>query len=658
MRPLVPLVLLAVVAPGLAAQPADSVSADDPLAALEALLDEPVQTAATYIQHVSEAPASVTILGAEEIDRMGHRTLGEALATVRGIYLSSDRSYSTIGVRGFSPPDDYNSRIAVLVDGVPVRDAVGGVAPVGGELGVPLSAVERIEVVRGPGSTLYGTGAMLAVVNVILKDSRTLEGVRGLASAGEYGAFRGEAVAASTLGSVDAAVAVHGLDDDGPDAYFPEFDAPETAGGVATGLDWERSWGALAAVQAGPARLDVRYSDRSKADPTAPSGSRFGVEAQTRDRIGLAALRADHTVSPTLSVFGMGSVQNYRRNVSYPLAMGPTETAEFTLVTDATSVRAEGRVQWDATPARRLVGGVETTAEVRSRYRLDRSGVPLFDTDAPYRTAAAYAQGESQFGRAVSVTAGARLDAIRGDVALSPRGAVVVTPDDRTSLKLLVGTAFRTPSTYERLYKNEAVRQIAAPDLDPERVLTTEATVAREVVAGLRLDASAFVTRVTGLIDVRETDSEVGARQFVNVGRAVARGVEGGLVSALGGWRTRVSYGFQVAFDPDLDDQPLTNAPRHVGKAAAYGPLGGGLWLSVNGQAEGARRTVAGTPTDPHAVVDAALSADVFGDVGRLTAGVRNAFDATYAYPSGFKHTQAAIPQRPRTAYVRLDVRL
>lgn len=644
---------------GATAQPTDAGEAGDPFADLEALLDEPVQTAATYTQRVSEAPASVTIISSEEIDRAGYRTLGEALATVRGIYLSSDRSYSTIGVRGFSPPDDYNSRAAVLVDGIPVRDAAVGVAPLGGELGVPLSAVERIEVVRGPGSTLYGTGAMLAVVNVILKDSRSLEGLRGSVSAGAFRAFRGEAVAAATVSDgVDVSVALHGLDDGGPDAYFAEYDTPETLNGIATGLDWERSWGALATVQAGSHRLDVRYSDRSKADPTAPQGSLFGAEAWTRDQIAVVALRTDVSLAPTLSVFGMGSLLNYQRDVYYPLAAGPDDIADFNLATNATSSRAEGRVQWDVSPAHRLVGGAEVTADIQSRYRTESDALGLFNADAPYRSAAAYAQGESQLGHTVAVTAGIRFDAVREDVALSPRGAVVVTPNDRTSLKLVAGTAFRAPSTFERIYANPAVQQIPAPDLDPERVFTAEAIAAQEVVPGLRLDASVFVTRVSGLIDVREVDPEAGTRQFVNVGRAVARGAEGGVVSVLGGWRTRFSYGFQTAVDPDLGDRPLTNAPRHVGKASAYGPIGRGLWLSVRGQAEGERRTVYDSETAPYLVADVALSADVFEAVGRVTIGVQNVFDATYAFPAGYKHIQASIPQRPRTAFVRLDVRL
>src|SRR6185295_13790896 len=87
---------------------------------LEELLGVNVQRvfgAADRLQPVTEAPSSVTIVTAEDIGRYGYRTLAEILRGVRGFYVSGDRNYSYVGVRGFGRPGDYNSRVLLLVNG-------------------------------------------------------------------------------------------------------------------------------------------------------------------------------------------------------------------------------------------------------------------------------------------------------------------------------------------------------------------------------------------------------------------------------------------------------------------------------------------------------------------------------------------------------------
>src|SRR5207237_9177918 len=96
-------------------------------------------------------------------------TLSEALRPVRGLYTSSDRDYDSMGVRGFSTPGTYNNRMLVLSDGHVTNEATIGQGYVGREFDADLADVERIEIVRGPGSVLYGSAAFFAVVNVVHK---------------------------------------------------------------------------------------------------------------------------------------------------------------------------------------------------------------------------------------------------------------------------------------------------------------------------------------------------------------------------------------------------------------------------------------------------------------------------------------------------------
>ena len=91
--------------------------------------------ASERLQPVTEAPASVSFITAEEIARYGYRTLADILRGVRGMYVTDDRNFSLIGTRGFAKPGDYNSRILLLVNGHRVNDNVFGQAEIGAEFG-------------------------------------------------------------------------------------------------------------------------------------------------------------------------------------------------------------------------------------------------------------------------------------------------------------------------------------------------------------------------------------------------------------------------------------------------------------------------------------------------------------------------------------------
>ena len=144
-----------------------------------------------YMQKVTEAPSSVTIITADEIRGFGHRTLADVLRTVRGFYVTYDRNYSYLGVRGFSRPGDYNARVLLQVDGHRLNDNVFGSALIGTEFPLDVDLIERIEIIRGPSSALYGTSAFFAVINVITQTRQPENGLEASATLGSFDALRG-----------------------------------------------------------------------------------------------------------------------------------------------------------------------------------------------------------------------------------------------------------------------------------------------------------------------------------------------------------------------------------------------------------------------------------------------------------------------------------
>lgn len=145
---------------------------------LDSLLNIKISAASKYLQKISEIPASVTIITSDEISRYGYQELSEVLNSIKGFYISYDRNYSYLGVRGFSRPTDFNNRILLMLNGHSMNENIYGAAYIGTDLGINLKSVERIEIVRGPSSALYGSNAMFAVINIITKKGNAIDGLQ------------------------------------------------------------------------------------------------------------------------------------------------------------------------------------------------------------------------------------------------------------------------------------------------------------------------------------------------------------------------------------------------------------------------------------------------------------------------------------------------
>lgn len=201
-----------------------------------------VYGASERLQPAIEAPAAVSFITADEIERYGYRTLADILRAVRGIYVSDDRNFTLLGAQGFAKPGDYNSRILLLVNGHRVNDNVFGQAEIGPEFGLDPAVFERVEIIRGPASSLYGDSAFFAVVNVITRSGSSLEGGSLTVEGGTLGTelVRGS-VGHRLANGMDVALSSTYEHSSGVQRlYFPAFDSPMTNNGIAEGLDGQR----------------------------------------------------------------------------------------------------------------------------------------------------------------------------------------------------------------------------------------------------------------------------------------------------------------------------------------------------------------------------------------------------------------------------------
>jgi outer membrane receptor protein involved in Fe transport len=621
---------------------------------LDSLLNTPISASAKYQQTARQAAGSVTIVTHEQIERFGYRTLADALGGVSGFYLSNDRNYLYLGARGFSRPTDYNNRLLLLVDGHPINEGIWGSAPI--ELPVDLQSLDRIEIVRGPGSAVYGTGAVFGVINLVTRPGYDYDrpqaeirggaqGRRGLSGVLARGSREGLDLALS--GTWDAT--------DGQDLYYPEYDSPATHNGVAHDLDWERRWQVHGRASRGDLSFSSMFTRRTKAIPTGAYDMTFDAgPASTLDSYGFAELAWNHSLDPGKRLRVRGFFDRYQYDGLYAY-----DTGEFRDWSRDEAVGGEATLVWDIGSAQHLTAGGEIRRYLRAGYSTADQGVTE-TFNVPNTVASVYLEHEFQPTARLTLLGGVRMDhySTFGD-AVTPRAAVLVEPAAGTMVKLLYGQAYRAPNVYEANIAWSGYGYNAA--LHEERARTLELVLQQRLAGSLLGTASVFRYDMDGLIDLTE-DSTTGNLVYRNVGRARATGAELGLeVRLRPGALGYANYSYQNAHD-QLTGARLTNSPAHVVKAGLSTPfarwIGGGLEL----RGESGRVTVVDTRTDDYVLGNLHLWVNPLGggfDDARLQLSLRadNAFNTRYAAPGGLEHLQPAIAQDGRIVSAELRYR-
>jgi outer membrane receptor for ferrienterochelin and colicins len=616
---------------------------------------EPVFGASKRLQPVTEAPASVTIVTAEDISRHGWRTVADILRNVRGFYVTYDRNYSYIGVRGFALPGDYNTRVLFLVDGHRMNDNIYDQATPGSEFNLDPSTFARVEIIRGPASSLYGTSAFFGVVNITTKKGAAQNGLTASVDGGSLGtrALRG-AFGRKLTNGIDFYISGAFAGVSGTDLYFPEFDTPDTNGGVVSGLDDETAGSVFGRLSFGNFTISGAFGGRDKGVPTAAFDTVFGDERfRTQDERAYVDAQYERTIGET-RVFLRTSFDRYHYEGRYPTE-GWEETPPVFMSDDyATGIWIGGEAR--ATRAINSRHTVTAGTELRSNVR-QHQGVTFEDDIFPSfliarssHVGAVYVQDEFKLTDRIIVNGGLRFDAYPGFSKLAPRIAVIFNSSQTQAFKYLYGNAFRAPNAYELYYSAYGERDA---DLDPETIDTHEIIWERYAGQSVRTSASLFFNRVNRLISVVGTEDESDL-VFVNRGRVRAAGLElEGEVRMPSGISALASYVHQRTEDLESGDG-LTNSPTHVAKVLLSAALASRVITSVDVQMMSSRRTLLGDDVGAVALTNVTVTVPV-GHGLKVVGMFRNLFDQTYFDPGSEEHRQDALRQDGRTIRVGLD---
>ncbi len=627
---------------------------------IEQLLNLEVEGASKFPQKVTEAPASVTVVTAAEIRDFGHRTLADVLRSIKGLHVSHDRNYSYLGVRGFSRPADYNTRVLLLVDGHRFNDNVYDQASIGSEFPIDIDLIDRVEFVPGPGSSLYGSNAFFGVVNVITRRGDDFGGLQASASAGSHRGRSGRLTWGGRLGEeAELLLSVSGHRSRGADHYYPEFVPLGVADGMARGLDFDRDRQIFAKLSLGGWSFSAIHGERRKGIPTAPYETVAGMAGtQTDDQS--TFLDMDYQAAPGSATQFSARLfyGRYKFRGDYLYDYPP-----LTLNRD----RADG--QWWGGEARWLYTGfsghkLAFGAEYQRDQRMDQINYdesPHFSYLEDRRRGnrfGLYLQDDLDLKNDWRLNAGLRYDHASNQGGIfNPRLALIRSLLERTYLKLIYGSAYRAPNAYESYYAVPgAGGQKSSPGLKPERIRSMELAVEHYFRDDFRLTGSLFRNRIRDLISA-SVDPADGLLMFSNLSQASAGGMTLEVERAwAGNRRLRASYTWQSARDET--GARLTNSPRHLAKLNWSAPIIGD-WLRGGAELQytGARRTLSGGDAGGYWLGNLNLIAPRLARDLELSVGIYNLFNRKFADPGGPEHVQDAIVQDGRTARVKLSYR-
>lgn len=556
----------------------DEHSSSATVLAASAAEEDVVVGAAKREQSLGTVASAVTVVSGDRLRRFGYRTVGEALAAVAGVYLADSRISYSLGIRGLNIPGDFNTRILVLIDGASVNEAWGSFAGLGFESLVSIDDIARVELIRGPVSSVYGTNAFFGIVNIVTRGAA--ETPRAWGRVGLH----------SINGAISSAgFAAGGVDEQLRGSVSVMNRIGETADVTSIGSDLRsdgsRSYVASLVGAYHGTFAQVRAYHYFRDSPFAPY---FADETATRpyrqyDSQLLVEGGHARDVTKRLTITGRGYANAYRFSDDIVQVGAP----RFYDIGDGFAFGGElrGRYELVAPNVVGITAGTEATylmTESRAYEQGDEDCAPAGGAACvpkDFNLQGVYTEVDTQPTEWLGATVGLRFD--RNSVIdrrLSPRAALFLAKPERYGLKLLYAEGFRNPSAFEAFFFDNT--SFSQPhDLGSETIRSFEAVAWSKPVAGLATRLSGFYWRANDVVEQLEDPVNSNLLQFQNAARFVTMGIEAeasyrvasGWYGFLGATLARVGAAEDTTSAVGYGDVP--NAPALVGSLGLSTPL-------------------------------------------------------------------------------------
>jgi len=619
---------------------------------LEELLSLEVQIASKTKETTANAPSSVTVFTQDQIHNMGISTLDELLNYVPGFQSTKDISISRarrFSVRGRSTPNSES--LLVLIDGHRINDGPSGGAALATPK-IPTENIEQVEIIRGPGSALYGSNAFLGVINIITEKKADYLAVT-------LGDTDLKQVSMSQSKEISDDLSMHGfmqiLDDEG---Y--EFDSvTDVFGRTGPTRDPVESQTFYTTMDYKELSVHFNYMFRELRDFMPYGFLGDGIQRQSHR---YASLSADYHIDLTekLNLVLEGSYHQYKLYgigavlpEGFEVAPGivTTESRYDGPVLDQYTASTHIGLQYDFSDRNHVIMGcmydkmsildsksVGTHNLLTGDYEGDFGEIEEYTwiKEEDRDVVAIYLQDQHIFSDFLKITAGGRYDYYSDfGSTFNPRAALVVTTPfeslNKPIFKLMYGRAFRAPN-FTELYSINNPILFGDPDLEPEKIETYEFSWVQEV-SKTQFTLTYFNNKIEDIISlgapVAHPDNPLNSPTYTNSGELETEGCEFEIKSTP--WKRLVVSGTYTYF---IDGDALLVSPSSASLAVNYSTEK--FNYNVNGIY---REKMDGLSLhDSYSVWNAAIRYS-FNPSISLQFNVQNVFDEEYS-----THTFAPIP--------------
>ena len=548
---------------------------------IEDLLNVKVYSASKHEQKTSEAPAWITVVSRGDIDKYGYRTLFDVLRNATGFYVRNHGTYSTLGVRGFAPPSGSNGRILLLVNGHEINDNINDSAPLNWEFPVDMDMIDRIEIVRGPSSALYGADAFFAVVNVITLNGNSGKGGLATADVGSLSSYKGTAGYGFSHRGTQALLSGTYYNTGAP-GQLGLVEDPTSDG---TDRDQARRLFALASSHGFTFQTAISSIEQHVPSSAQWCGSCHQTQTSATNYRGYADLQYQRVLPHDIEITARGYYDDTTYHGNYVQLHSCSEARCHGNPTDYDN--AQG--QWAGGELKftkrfhdkdRLTVGTEyrdnfSQAQLNGMSFLTPAGsssINFVNYGVTSHFWGIYGQGEFQLTSKLLLNAGIRTDLynVWGD-STNPRIALIYTPKKTTTVKFITGSAFRAPSFSELYYAG--MDSLAAPNLKPEKIWSYEGDWEQQVGKRMTLASAVYYNQINSYIEEMTMVKNGLSQTMLSNSSANAVGFEcearGRLYSAVQG---RASYSYQHATNSS-NGQWLPDSPHNVIQANVDAPF-------------------------------------------------------------------------------------
>ncbi len=622
--------------------------------------DELIELATKQPQSIREAPATATVITADEIHKMGIRTLHEVLRRVANfdINISPYGKYQ-IEIRGMMHPG--NNKIRFMVDGFTVQDELTQSASWIFD-SISLHNVKRIEVIRGPASALYGTSAFAGIINIITQDGNDIDGTIGSIGYGSFNTKTANILTGGQAGEVEYALSIESDSTEGDQLYV----AKDKAGNSGDTNYWKKQLDLSAKLNYQGWRLNSRYLEKQRS-------AYIGMHHEVNDKSDMRlaqyfvelrhkkAIRKHLNLSSTLYYNKVDEFNQYWYQPSTNIYLNDRAKME------AYGAELQFDYRLNSNHLLTLGGDIEYRTLYDAEFYISYTGPSgsmvditetnnwIDDTKTERNIWALYIQDIWQASNNLEFTLGLRHDDYSDfGSSLSPKLAAVWKLSERWDLKALYGHGFKAPS-FSNLYLQAAVQK-GDPNLKAETTDSYEVSLSHKMARGHAIRLTYFKVYHDDRIE-----PDITGTQTANTEGTLTDGIELELKKFIrGGHAIYANYTYQNARFQKSHD-------RLAGISDQKGNIGGNFAINrhlnfnfnIFARSDKPREEGDDRKNRPgHVLTDITLTAANYIPKFEIRGSISNLFDVSYDDPSPDDSTESDLPRTGRSYMVDLSYRL